>query len=643
MRLLDRLSTRFSLGAIASAAFAATLVACGGGGDGPDIVAAASSPTASKLSGTVAVGAPMLNATVTVKDAKGATVSAAVAADGSYSGLSLDGLNAPFSLQACGLVDGNYACFYAVVQEGGIGNVTPLTHASVALALGGDPGGIFAASGAIAPPIASDLDAQVRKLKAALGDLLAKAGIGSFDFATSPFNADRTGMDKVLDAVKVSTGIDGDTHKTFVQVEGKIGSGNAYLDKDAASGTLAAGTGLDVDLRGISRIFVDGLSHAISASSEDLCVTRMTAADIFDDAFRLDMDKTVHVAKANAPTMICHFAALEGLLGGVFANPVLKDCDFTTDPANKVCVAGFNIVNGDVRFEGAELAVVLRSGAAWKLLGRDSVYDIHVGAAAQRTVRVDLPAGDAQAAPQYTRALQFDITGRDASSDTGVRAAKVYQRNLDGSGWEATPLVRLVLTDACIAQLQAGETARLGVVGSSCGSSWLSLGDSTDGAGAAAIGDLLIDNFYKRGRKVRVDLYDNVAATGAPVSIVKRVDGVPPKFAALATFPWLELDATTRATLVSYDGVAHTYGAGWIANPTVSANDITFCLGGNCQGPNRAAHADIVLGHTSQSLTLDAKPASAAAYKQISLYGRDHDQVGVSTNYVSCGGLASCF
>ena len=443
-------------------------------------------------------------------------------------------------------------------------------------------------------------------------------------------------MDKVLDAVKVSTGNDGS--KTFVQVEGKLGSGNAYLDRDAASGTLAAGTGLDVDLRGISTVFA-GLSNAISASTEAACVTRMTAADVFDDAFSLDMDKTVHVDKASGPTMICHFAALQGLLGGIFANPVLKDCDFASDPANKVCIAGFNIVNGDVRFEGAELGLVLRTGAAWKLLGRDSKYDIHVGAAAQRTLRVDVPAGDPRALPQYTRALQFDIGGKDGSNPVGVRAAKVYQRSLDGLSWEPMPLVTLELTDACLAQLPAGDEARLGVAGSGCGASWLSLGDSGQGAGAATAGDLLIDNFYKRGRKVRIDLYADVAMTGTPVSVVKRVEGVPPKFAALASFPWLELDAMTRLDLQTYDGLAATFTATWVPNPTVSANDISFCLGGDCQGANRAGYASTVLGHNSQLLTITPRPAGIAAYKQVSLYGRDHEQVGVSTNYVSCGGL----
>ena len=260
MRLPCSLPIRLAARAASAPLLAALLAACGGGG-GDDFMTAPGS--GSTLGGTVAVGAPMLNATVSLKDAKGVVVSAAVAADGSYSGLALDGLSAPFSLQACGFVDGNYGCYYAVVGQGGTGNVTPLTNATVALALGADPAALFAANGASAPPSAAALDAQIAKLKAALGDLLAKAGVGAADFATTPFDADRTGMDKLLDAVKVSTGDDGG--KTFVQVEGKLGSGNAYLDPDSGSGALSAGSDLDVDLRGISHIFVDGLSHAIDA------------------------------------------------------------------------------------------------------------------------------------------------------------------------------------------------------------------------------------------------------------------------------------------------------------------------------------------------------------------------------------------
>jgi hypothetical protein len=637
-------------GSAAACATTLLLAGCGGGSTSgttapvaavPAPVVAPPAPTS--LSGTIAVGAPMLNSTVTVKDANGVIRTATAAANGSYSGISTDGLVGPFQLQACGLVDANYTCFYSVVAQAGVANVTPLTNATVALALGSNPAAMFAGTAPVAPPTAAELDAQKAKLKAALADLLAKAGITDIDFATTAFAADRTGMDKVLDSVKISTGTDGATSKSFVQVEGIIGSGNVFLDKDAAStGTLTAATGTDVDLKGISTIFVDGLSFAISAPDQSTCVSRMTAANIFDDSFSLNLDGNVPVSKTTAPAIICQFAGMGELLGGAVANPVLRDCDFTTDASRKVCTVGFNIVKGEAAFDGAELAVVLRPGAAWKLLGRESVYDIHVGAAIQRTSRVDLPAGAAaDAQTSYTRALTFDISANNGVSATGIRAAKVFQRNLDGSGWEATPLVTLTLTDACIAALQSNDTARLST-GGSCGSSWVSLGNSSEGANAAAAGDQLIDNFYKRGRKVKIELYPTVAATGTPVVIEKRVDGVPPKFAALASFPWMEMDAATRAALTSYDGLAATFPVAWTPNRTVSGKDLTFCLAGGCDGASRGGHDDIVNGHSSQTIAMTNKPANATAYKMVGIYGRNVDQLGVSTNYVSCGGLASC-
>ena len=632
------------------------LSACGGGGSSPSTATAPAAVTpppvvvtppvtapATTLSGTVAVGAPMLNATVTVKDANGATRSATASSDGTYSGLSTAGLVAPFSVQACGLVDGNYTCFHAIVAQSGVANVTPLTNANVALALGGDPAGMFAATSPTAPPSTADMDAQKAKLKAALANLLSKAGLTDVDFATTPFTADRTGMDKVLDSIKVSDGIDGATNKSFVQMEGKIGTGNVFLDKDAvAPAALPAATGVDVDLKGISSIFVTGMSNAIAAADQATCVTRMNAANIFDDSFSLEIDNGVIANKTNAAALICKFADSGKLLGGGVANPVLRDCDFTTDANHKVCTVGFTLVHGEESFDGAELTVVLRPGADWKLIGNDSPYKIHVGAAVQRMMRVDLPAGAANASPTYTRALTFDVSANDGVSATGIRAAKVYQRDLDGSGWEITPMVTLTLTDACIAQLHAGETARLAVGSSSCGSSWLSLGDTGDSAAAAAKGDMLIDNFYKRGRKVKVELFNNVAATGTPIVVIKRVDGVPPKAGALPTFPWLELDAATKAALVSYDGVAPSFNVSWVKAPSVSAKDVSFCLAGNCSGAARAGHESIINGHTSQSIALSAKPANAAAFKSIGLYGRTVEQLGVSTNYVSCGGAAQC-
>ena len=648
--------------ALSGALLAAALAACGGGTNDVAVagVGAASSPggaasgasgaasapvVATSLAGTAAVGAPMAKATITVKDAKGAVVSAAVGDDGAYASLSLDGLTAPYAVQACGLVSGNFTCYYAVVQAGGTANVTPLTNAAVALALGDDPAKMFAATGAIAPPTAAAIDAQVVRIKQAMADMLARAGLSAADFATTPFAADRTGMDKLLDAIKVSVATDGASGKVFVQLETKLGgSGNVYLAATSVFGALVSNAGFDVDMKGISKVFVGGLSYAVSAPTEAECATRMAAADIFDDAFTLDMDQGVFVTKAQAPAMLCQFMGMQGLLGGAVANPALESCDFTTDPAARTCVAGFNIVKGEAAFEGAELAIVLRTGQPWRLLGRDSPYDINISSAAQRTVRVDVPAGDPRAAAQYTRALQFDVKGLAGTDPVGVRAARVYQHSIDGSTWEPAPIATLTLTDACIAQFGNREAPRLGIVGAqSCGASWQSLGDTGAAAGESAAGDVLIENFYKRGRKVRVDLYANVDFTGTPVSVEKFVNGVPPKFAAMASFPWLELDATTRAALAAYDGSKPTFTLAWLANGTVSAHDATMCLAGDCQGASRAGHVDILLGHTGQAMPVDHPPAGADAFRMINLYGRDHDQANVSTNYISCGGAASCF
>jgi len=108
------------------AVLASTLAGCGGSLDGRDYDRTAE--TSTSLSGTVALDTPMLDATVSVKDANGVVASAPVAADGSYRGLSLVGMAAPLSLQACGWVDRRYGCHDGVVEPGGIGNVRPLAR-----------------------------------------------------------------------------------------------------------------------------------------------------------------------------------------------------------------------------------------------------------------------------------------------------------------------------------------------------------------------------------------------------------------------------------------------------------------------------------------------------------------------------------
>ncbi|HET8870808.1 MAG TPA: hypothetical protein VFM48_10200 [Aquabacterium sp.] len=593
----------------------AILAACGGGSGG-----SSSSGASSTMSGTVAVGAPMSNATITIKGANGVTVSTTAATDGSYSGVDLSTLTAPYRIEACGVVDGSQACYYSMVSGSGTANVTPLTNAALALTVGGDASQAFTDANG---PDASTLESKLSSLKTALAPVLTAAGLpAGTDLATTPFTADRTGMDKVLDAVKISTGKTGG--HSFVQLEGRLGSGNFFVDDSGSSaGSLSSGSvasNMAVDLTGISTVF-HAMSTAIGQASQGACVTSMNSAGIFDASFSLSIDGGPTLTASTVANAICTMASTEHLLEGRVANPVLHDCDFSQ--ADKFCTVGFDVVHGDNVFEGAELTVVKRSGSStWQLLGQEEV-EIHVNASVQRTLRINI----ANPQPHYTRAISFDV----ATNSGTYRYAKVYQHAADGLAWDSTPIAQL--SD----QNGTCTDPRLTMLGSQCGSTWLSLDSFNNGS--LADGDAMIDAFYRRGRVVKIELYTTADGSGsAAKTVYKRVDGVPPKAADLDGLPWLELDSASKTALVNYaSGAPDTLAVSWAANRVVMPHDVSGCQDSSC---STRYHDNISLSEArNHAKTLDLSSLSGITnngYKMLSLYGRTREEMGVASNYVSC-------
>ncbi|CAN0627856.1 conserved protein of unknown function [Burkholderia multivorans] len=597
----------------------AVLSACGGGGGSTQ--ASGNAGGSSQLSGTVAVGAPMLNATVTVLGANGQSVSTAATDSGSYASLDVSALTPPYRIQACGLANGQSTCYYAFVQSGGVANVTPLTDATVALALAGDASTLFNG----ATPTAAAMASSMQTLQNLLGPVLTAAGMSAnSDFTTTPFNANHTGMDKVLDAVKISTGHNNGA--TFVQLEGVVGSGNAYVDSQGnQSGSLNAGSlinGMAVDLTGISTIF-NGLNNGIGSSNAATCASTIGAHVAFDPNFALNIGNQPLTA-ANAATNLCAYAASNGFLGGKVANPALRSCDFSG--SDKICTVGFDVIDGTLSVESAEMAVVLRQGSAtWALLGEENPYGINAGAAVQRTLRVGV--GGAQ--PAYSRNLSIDVPTTVGGNATAPHAAKVYAHDAAGNWDLSAPIVTLSDTGC------AGQP-NLTITGYSCGGEWLSLDRYT--TTALANGDALIDAFYRRGRDLRVDLYSDSAATTKYASVVVRIHGVPPKSADLPGVPWLDVDAASQSALAAYDSgtsVSKTLGVSWASNPAVIAHDLTLCADSAC---GTKVHASLPgsSSQTSATMNLASLNVSAAGYKRLTLYGRDRDEVGYESAYLSC-------
>ena len=192
------LSTSFALLAIAAAA---TLTACGGG---DDAVALPNAQGAANvvLSGTAATGAPMANALVTATNAKGVQATVRTGADGKYTLAVADA--APYALS---VTDASGKVWYSFAPQAGVANITPLTTLALLDANGQKPlADLFKAWGTATSLNADAVLASARKVNANLQALMASNGLDAnkFNVFAAPFAADHTGLDALLDAMRVS-------------------------------------------------------------------------------------------------------------------------------------------------------------------------------------------------------------------------------------------------------------------------------------------------------------------------------------------------------------------------------------------------------------------------------------------------------
>lgn len=203
--------------ALVTALAAALAEACGGGGGGGDSPSPPPPPppppAPTVLKGVAAVGAPLAGATITVIDGDSTTADpAAVTAgsDGSYT-INVSGLKAPLVVKASGTVEGAPVQSLAVVpaltaNADNTANVTPLTNAVAALvAPGGDPQALLTP----ATLAANGTPAKVANAAALVVNTLATdtqiaAALGAnFNPLSTPFTANGSGIDGVLDALSV--------------------------------------------------------------------------------------------------------------------------------------------------------------------------------------------------------------------------------------------------------------------------------------------------------------------------------------------------------------------------------------------------------------------------------------------------------
>ena len=176
------------------------IAGCGGGGG--------SSPGVSpqSVSGVAATGAPLAGQVI-LRDSSSARKekSTVIGSDGSFA-IDVSDLSAPFILKASGTADGVSRTLYSFADNPGTANINPLSTVAVANAAGvDDPATVFdSPDAATLEKIRSGMPGSVSTLKAKLQVLFDGFSVANADPVKDTFKADHTGLDGLLDNVKVS-------------------------------------------------------------------------------------------------------------------------------------------------------------------------------------------------------------------------------------------------------------------------------------------------------------------------------------------------------------------------------------------------------------------------------------------------------
>lgn len=206
--------------------FSIAIAACGSGG-GSTTTTNTNTPVSGKvtLSGTVATGMAIANATVTIKGANSIVVTATTDAFGKYPSTDVSTLTAPYLLKVTTAAGTN---LYSVSTAGGTTNIHPFTDLIIRnwykvknSDVDAEFNGTLITGNIPTPTEINTIKAVVSNI---LSTLLAQEGISAFDVISTPFNADNTGFDKILDNTKVAIATTGSVTVTATDPTTGLGS-----------------------------------------------------------------------------------------------------------------------------------------------------------------------------------------------------------------------------------------------------------------------------------------------------------------------------------------------------------------------------------------------------------------------------------
>lgn len=352
------------------AAAAAALAACGGGGSGPSVASnGTTNSTIPTLSGTVATGAPVGGADVTVVDSKGRSATATADASGNYQ-LPLTGLTAPlavFATDPSGIAPSLSSVVTGLPTNSStpvIANVTTLTTAVAALVTqSGNPLDLTNSQNLSALVTPAAVSAAVKTLNIATSNILSANQLdpNKFDPIGTPFTANQTGADAALDAVQVIPAHGSSGGLELISNADPNSSANLILNASAtASASLPAPP---VSAAYLAPAFA-ALMQCLSGSSSSC--SQAIAANYKDNGFTSFAQ--AHPALAASGVKLGAPRTLEFMTGTGGVEQALVALPYVT-------------TNG---VSGIEYTVAQQTASGWNIVGNQQQYDVKIQSFVQR-------------------------------------------------------------------------------------------------------------------------------------------------------------------------------------------------------------------------------------------------------------------
>jgi hypothetical protein len=452
------------------------LIGCGGGGS------STAGNTDAIISGVAAVGAPLANATIVVKDANNESVTATADANGSYTA-NVSGKTAPFMIKATGVVAGVSTSYYSALEtapksgETLTANVTPLTHAIVAQSSSGDPATVFADVKANKAGIdATKVQAAKAKLLAALNDyIVALGGTANADPVTTKFNANSSdALDKVLDLIKINTQVTTTNGTTTANVSLTANGGATTTVTQADTAATAVGkkptppTTEEKELP-ISSIqtAINGMNAALVSSTAYGANGANFAAWLDDNLLDQGRDKTAFVTSL---TSALGSSTSNIKWGAKLETPLIERCDASA----KICWLSLTMNKGNGSYEKFSSAAKYNAmSGKWLVYGdrRAFEYDLNWVAIKNNTgtysfgINLYIPFNNEQTLNSAKLSVSYDSGATSSSSDDLAfgRPAATCPANGGGNNFLVTSgdcgSNFVSLSDAKIAQINNAITA----------------------------------------------------------------------------------------------------------------------------------------------------------------------------------------